>query len=177
MFISSRHLTVCFSVQPLARLLRPTITTCFPSFPRFPTHSLTRPLAATTVRQTTSTLTTCHGALRSSRRRPNLSEAHVCPHVRPVDGIFRRRGAKKKRSPDQIINPKSSSGAVISNYFRHQCNIYLMWKKTHTKKTKRTGVFLVEVILIITSQHEGSDGIFNTINQDFSLDYCYNPFF
>lgn len=94
-FISFRHLTVCFSVQALARLLRSTITPCFPSFPQFLTRFPTRPWAAVMAHQTTLTLTTCHGALKSSRRRPNLSKAHVCPPVCLVRGIFRKRGKKK----------------------------------------------------------------------------------
>lgn len=95
--VSFRHLTVCFSVQPLARLLSSTITTCFPSFPRFRTRSPTRPWVATPARQTTLTLTTCHGASRSSKRRPNVSKPHVCPTVCPLDGISRRRRKKEKK--------------------------------------------------------------------------------
>lgn len=139
--VSFRHLTVCFSVQRLARLLSSTITTCFPSSPRFRTRSRTRPWVATPARQTTLTLTTCHGASKSSKRRPNLSKPHVCPTVCPLDGISRRRREKKKRkAPGQVIYPQSSLKQWFSNYCRHWCHIFTL------RETKCTGVFLVVVI-------------------------------
>lgn len=133
MFISSRHLTVCcrvcFSVQALVHLLRSTITPWFPSFPQFLTHFPTHPWAAVTAHQTTSTLTTCHGALKSSRRRLNLSQAHICPPVCPASG--KEGGQKKKalvRLFTQNLHLEQRFNDNNNNYFWHQWNIYLIQK-------------------------------------------------
>lgn len=145
-FISSGHLTVCLFVQALVRLIRSTITTSFPSFPRSLTPSPTRPSAPIPVRQTTSTSTTCRGVLRSSRRRPNLS---------PVHRWSMNSSEKQKKKKQALVR------LYTPNLHLEQC--FLITPDISVRFTscenKCAGVFLVEVILLITTQHEGSDGI------------------
>lgn len=67
-------LKAVFSLQAQPRLLRSMTTLPFLNFHLFLTRSQPPPSERTPTHQTTLTLTTCHGALKSSRRRPNYRE-------------------------------------------------------------------------------------------------------